>query len=233
MPDAFSQTDREVCRSMANAVATALEKANLFAAMERVNVQLTGLHQVAQLQDFDDVLIKTLESVQAVLGEESSSSIVLYDKNADTFSGYQALGFLEPYLHDQPREKGTSRYVLETKSAIYINNVSVPPVGYPPIREELMENGVKSYAAIPLKQQDEIVGVLFLALQKHFSFSPEVKKVLDLFAGQAAIAIKNAELLRKLQEEAIENTRLFGDLQEEFEFTDALSQLGQDFADLV
>lgn len=53
---------------------------------------------------------------------------------------------------------------------------------------------IKSVAGIPLNAQGEIVGVMFVNYRKRHQFDPDERQVHELFAQQAALAIKNAEV---------------------------------------
>jgi PAS domain S-box-containing protein len=58
---------------------------------------------------------------------------------------------------------------------------------------------IKSLAAIILRAEDEIVGLMFLNYRTPQRFSAIEKKIMETFAAQAAIAIKNSRLIEKLR----------------------------------
>ncbi|MBN1873933.1 MAG: GAF domain-containing protein [Anaerolineae bacterium] len=62
------------------------------------------------------------------------------------------------------------------------------------IREE-----IKSTATIPLMAANEVVGALFVNYRVPQSFSQHQRELIELFAGQAAIAIRNTRLLEQRQ----------------------------------
>ncbi|MCP4603510.1 MAG: GAF domain-containing protein, partial [Proteobacteria bacterium] len=77
---------------------------------------------------------------------------------------------------------------------IYLDDIKKPLAGCPTIRGASTEQNIKSFAALPLERQNQLIGVLFAYLQVPISFSAGVKRVLELFAAQAAIAIENTRL---------------------------------------
>lgn len=58
---------------------------------------------------------------------------------------------------------------------------------------------IKSLAALILKVESEIVGLMFLNYRTQQKFSSIEKKIMETFASHAAIAIKNSRLIEKLR----------------------------------
>lgn len=195
----FGAPDAESMQTFANQVAVAFENVQI---MQKLDRQLESLHRVVQSQSLDEVLDQTLEGVNSILGSGTSSSINLYDATSDTFDLSRATGPLKIMLEVPPRADGTGRYVLKAGQPLYLDDVKNPPAGRPTIRDALHEvNPFRSFAALPLKGQERTVGVLFVNCQTPVSFSAALRRVLELFAGQAAIAIENTQLLKETAEE--------------------------------
>jgi len=57
----------------------------------------------------------------------------------------------------------------------------------------------KSMAALILRTEDEVVGLMFLNYRRPQKFSQIEKKIMETFASQAAIAIKNSRLIEQLR----------------------------------
>jgi GAF domain-containing protein len=81
---------------------------------------------------------------------------------------------------------------VTTGKSLYLHDVINPPDGCPRIRDQVIALGIKSFAAIPLKRHEQIVGVLFINSQKTLNFDDETKRILEMFAGHAGIAIEIA-----------------------------------------
>ncbi|MBN1660623.1 MAG: GAF domain-containing protein [Anaerolineae bacterium] len=196
--NAFDEQDRRLLETLASQVSQAVRNARLFETRRRLESQLERLHQVVQEQNLSMVLDRIVEGIADILGEGTSPTINLYSEKTGKFSQCHACGPLRKELEVPPRQKGTGRYVVKTGEALYLDDVLNPPPGCPTVRRASTEKmGIKSFAAIPLKRQDEIVGVLFVNIQRSLSFSPEVRRVLELFAGQAAIAIHVSQYLER------------------------------------
>jgi GAF domain-containing protein/HAMP domain-containing protein len=66
-----------------------------------------------------------------------------------------------------------------------------------PIAEKL---GIVSYLVVPLRTRSGIIGVLELATRQRHTFPPEEVDFFTTLAGQAAVAIENAQLFAQAQE---------------------------------
>ncbi len=200
-PNAFDQHDQMLLESLAALVGQAVQNARQFDTRQRLETQLESLYEVVQEQRLESVLDRIVKSIREIFGERITPTINLYNQANDKFSRTAAGGPLSRDLQASPRPGGTGRFVIDTKSPLYIDDVSNPPAGCPTIREEYKRLGIQSFAAIPLRRRDQTVGVLYVNSQERLTFSPEIKRVLQLFAGQAAIAIHiRQDLERKISE---------------------------------
>ena len=207
--NAFDEDDLRLLEAVASQAVIAIENARLFSSSQSLAAQLEKLHEVtasiSEKRDPEKVLLEILNSVNTILGEGTSSSMNLYDKTRDDLYQYRAAGpWREELLKTPPRPSGTGRHVIKTGKPIYIEDVRQPPRDHPNIRQEAIDRGVKSFAALPLKRGEDIVGIVFANLPREFRFSPEIRRVLELFANQAAIAIENARLYQSLERKITE-----------------------------
>lgn len=197
----FDEHDLRLLETLGLQVTQAIRNARLYRAQERLSIQLERLHQVVQEEGLQVVLDRIVEGVCAILGEGVSPTINLYREDTGKFGQRHACGPLTDSLRDLPRPAGTGAHVVATREPLYLDDVFTPPDGCPTIRQESIERGVVSFAAIPLIRERQIVGALFVNSQKAVKFSTEIKRILELFGGQAAIAIHvHQELERKICE---------------------------------
>lgn len=210
-PRQFTDNERKLIATLALQAASALETARLYDKLSR---QIADLHQMVQEADTQRVLERVLEGIAQLLGEGSSACISLYNPDTHQYYGYYAAGVLQDYLQDvPPRSGGTGAYVMQTGQPLYLDDVRQTPEGVPTIRPESIARGVIAFAALPLRWRERIVGLLFVNLQKPLHFSDEIKRILELYASQAAIALVNA--------------RLYEDLQRRIRYLSALNQISQ------
>ncbi len=79
---------------------------------------------------------------------------------------------------------------------------------------------LRTYLAVPLRQQGELIGTLIARRIEVRPFTPAQIKLLETFADQAVIAIENVRLFKELDERTNELTRSVGELK-------ALGEVGQ------
>jgi signal transduction histidine kinase/CheY-like chemotaxis protein len=65
--------------------------------------------------------------------------------------------------------------------------------------DELMRHGWRSMVAVPLRHEDEIVGMLTVRRKTEGAVAAHTISLLETLAGQSAVAIHNARLFRELQ----------------------------------
>jgi len=78
--------------------------------------------------------------------------------------------------------------------------------------------GLKSLLCVPLLAGDKILGVLSTYTTKPHHFTEKEKKILSLFASEAAIAIENARLVRSIQESYINTLKTLGAIVDAFDW---------------
>jgi PAS domain S-box-containing protein len=70
-----------------------------------------------------------------------------------------------------------------------------------PTRRFVVREAITSTAAIPLRTEHEIMGLMFINYRTPQPFGPEQQELIELFAHQAAIAIRNARVYAALKRE--------------------------------
>ena len=215
----FDHEQKRLIELFASQAAIAIRNARLFQQlyeyMQSLNGQMQALHAVAQKQNIEDVLQQILFGINKIFGVKTSSSINLYDENQNTFKAYQAAGPLKEYLMKVPPRTlgkgGTGRFIIETKNSLYLDDVQKPPKDTPTVRQESIDQGIRSFAALPLKRDSHVLGVLFVNSQKPIVFTDGIKGILELFASQAAIAIENNRLYEQ-RDRSINDKQALNDL---------------------
>jgi len=190
-PRNFNDTERSFLSTLATQAALAIQNAKRISMLKGFEEFLKNL--IIKEQDQEGALANIACGIREILGEGVSPTINLYDEDTDRFGSCHAYGPLANELQESPRDiGGTGRYVLRSRLPLYINDVHNPPKGCPTIRQRSIDLGVCSFAAIPLKRQSNIFGVLFINSQVPIYFDDEFKRLLAIFASQAATAIEIA-----------------------------------------
>jgi signal transduction histidine kinase/putative methionine-R-sulfoxide reductase with GAF domain len=172
----------------------------------------SGIALISSKKQLNEVLKVIAESVLEVFSADIVT-LYQYDQKRDEFMGFPVtIGHLyQPeFVRRKPGQNDVAYQVVRKKANYYSEDVINDPVmsrkDYP--RTEgtkehfIFREKVLSSAAILLKQDKEVVGVMFINYRRFVQFSKEKQYLMDIYASYAAIAIKNArdkeELTKKL-----------------------------------
>ena len=164
--------------------------------------------EIASDLDIESLLQSISEKATAIV-DASACGFSIYnpDRNVLEYTAYTGFDEL-PEVTDVYPGEGLSGRVWETRETLTVHNYSE--------WDGRLENWteVSNYylAGIPVSWGDEILGVLEVALDPNNSLSINQLETLELFATQAAIALKNARLFRdeKLRRNEADTLREIG-----------------------
>jgi GAF domain-containing protein/CheY-like chemotaxis protein len=202
-PGFYDEEDARVATIFASQAAVAMENAHLFSEMERRLNELDKLHRASGIMtsklDLDQVLEEVVALAAEVAGADNTSLVLVEDGGALTQSVEQCSGAFQgiPPLHQRARPEGTTRQVIASGEPLVFQKVD----GGGEHNPYLLQAGVASYAGLPLKTKERVVGVLFVHSLAPCTFEDRIP-LLMTFANQAAIAIENVRLLQHAQERA-------------------------------
>lgn len=191
----FTSNDLELMEIFTGQIATALENADpegeanyqrdILEALHEASLRLTSSLELPAV--LDEILNQAL-----VLNEADDAHIFLYDGRKLSFGAARWVDERKSEPYSEPREDGITYTVARTGEKIVSENVNKHP-----LFKEWMWGG--AIASLPLRINDQVVGVMNIAYEDPHPFSLSEIQVLELFAVQAAIALQNA---RKFHESA-------------------------------
>jgi GAF domain-containing protein/ActR/RegA family two-component response regulator len=216
--DAFSERDLKLVEAIAGLVVVANENNRLFDEQEDRAIRLASLLQVTTMisaapTDLDDVLDLVVRSLSRIFADNECLIRLFEEGSSARIVKVVATNRLSPEERGfAPRTHGINRFIVTERRPYYNEDtLRPPPLELPPVREETIQRGVRAVAALPLLSEHEIIGILFLNLRMPHQFSQNDKQILELFAAQAAVAIRNARNIqagREAQERAAEADKL-------------------------
>ncbi len=149
--------------------------------------------------DLENILAVFLEQVAAQLGVDGAD-VLLLDPSTNILSLAAGRGFrvkASQQAHQRLGEGHAGRAALERRT-VTVDNLR--GVGSPLQRTGLLvQEDFVSYVAVPLIAKDHVIGVLEVFHRGHLEPDPEWNRFLEALAGQAAIAVDNAQLFENLQ----------------------------------
>ncbi|RKG88477.1 FHA domain-containing protein, partial [Corallococcus sp. CA053C] len=179
----------------------------------RARERLRILQEVAKLlsvtDDFDTLLGKVLDLAFQILHVDRGVILLLDEQT----------GKLEPRV--SKTAEGTAvrgpifsqnivDYVLRRSvAALFSDAVNDPRLD---AAQSIIFSSIRASMCVPLKPRDEVLGVLYVDnLSTPNRFSEDDLDFLVAFAGQAALALENARLYRRIEEETVQRMQLIMD----------------------
>jgi GAF domain-containing protein/anti-sigma regulatory factor (Ser/Thr protein kinase) len=227
-PHQFSDSEKDTIRLFGHQAAIAIYNSRLYQeAMNRAEA-LGTLHRLSptlvSVTDTPDslkaVLHQIAQSAQDVL-DADLIDLYEYSEKSDEY-GLPPVQVGERYNPTVPKD------VIHEDDVVCVIVKSRQPQYYPQAQEEstllqpytvvrkdappqrfIVREKLRSTAAIPLIVGTEIVGVLFANYRNPQTFPPPQRELIELFASQAAIAIRNARLFQQTQEQIKHLSALF------------------------
>jgi PAS domain S-box-containing protein len=92
------------------------------------------------------------------------------------------------------------REVLQTRKPLVIDDARRHSL-LDPVREAVDKQGISAMAVVPMMSEGEVVGVLFLRAMARSAFAPREIGFLSIVANATAVALRNAQLVGRVQTE--------------------------------
>ncbi len=194
----FTRDQLKAFSAIADQAATALEKARLFQETEERARQLQILNEISKelssTLDLESVLIRIMKSAVDILNTEAGSLFLVEEETGDLVFRVVEGGALSLVGEHIPAGSGIVGAAAASGEPVISNEASHDPLFYDDVDQETRFT-TQSLLAVPLRLQDESIGVLEVINKKDGSqFNTDDAALLTTFAAQAAIAIQNASL---------------------------------------
>lgn len=210
---AYAEEDERFLLTLAGQLAIAIQRARLFQTVERQLNRLQTLRSIdrtiSSSLDIDVTLNILLEHATNQL-EVDAASILLLDPTSKTLHFKAEKGFHSQalrYTHLLIGKGYAGKAVLENRP-LHVPDLNQDPGEFKdtPVLED--ENFI-FYYGLPLNFKGNIQGVLELYHRSSKSINNDWKHFADTLAGQAAIAIDNAEMFENLQSANLELSQAY------------------------
>jgi len=201
----YQPSEEEVSSSqlLAERAATALENTRLFEETNHNLMQIQALHLIDQAitssVDLNFILNILLEKTRSQLGVDASS-VLIFDPNTQILNYAAGIGFLTSALQGTHLMLGQSYAGMAglNKQIVHVDHMQTNKSDF--LRSPYFKSeGFEVYYGVPLVAKDQLKGVLEIFHRSVLDVTPGWLSFLDAFAGQAAIAIDNAQLVSDLK----------------------------------
>lgn len=204
IPDStfLDETDREALAVFADQLAVGMQNGRLYdEALDRLR-QLEALRTIdraiSSSISIDFVLSVILEQARSRLGVDAAD-ILLLDRNERVLLLGAREGFgTEALAHTRlPLGEGYAGKIAADRRLIVLRDLSEEPDAFA-ASPSFASEGFVAYAGAPLVARDELLGVLELYKRTPLEAPASWGSFFEAIAGQAAIALENAELFSGL-----------------------------------
>jgi GAF domain-containing protein/anti-sigma regulatory factor (Ser/Thr protein kinase) len=216
-PRPFSDRQIELSTTFADQAGIAIENVRLFEEVQertrqlaRTVSELEALGAVSQAVSSSlevKVVLQRILEHACTMSDAGGGAIYAFDKLQGWFTleaGHNMSPQLIEAVRQHPIHLGESVVggCAARREAVQIPDlVQATPH---PLYETHIRAGVRSLLAVPLILQGEVLGALAVRRMRPGAFAPETVSLLQAFANQSAIALRNARLFREIEEKSRE-----------------------------
>jgi GAF domain-containing protein/ActR/RegA family two-component response regulator len=200
----WSREDAELAELLANQAATAIRNASLFRAAavraSRLRTLVTLNQLVSSSLDRDTVLAGIARAAAEIMQAPFVSFWVVDHASRTLVVGARSDGGVggELRVDRLPMDEGATGWVASRRQRLDIPEIESDARFV--ARAWARAAGYRSFHGVPILFEGALLGVLSLLGREPFRFDADDLEVLDAFVGQAAIAIRNAQLYREARE---------------------------------
>lgn len=193
----FVDDEIQLCEQAASQAVLALAKTQAFEAEQQRNAELEALRKanlsITSSLDLNQVLDQILQQALSMVDGQDAHIFLVEDHDL-TFGAARWIGDSQSKVFKQPRKDGITYSVARSGLRIVVEDVNSHP---------LFQNWQWGGAIIglPIRVGEQIVGVMNVAYDAPHKFSKAEIRVLELMADQAAIALENANLFKRMDAE--------------------------------
>jgi GAF domain-containing protein len=220
----FTDKQIELAETFADQALIAMENARLFTDLRHRTTDLTeALEQQTATSNVLQVISSSPGNLEPVFETMLENAVRLCDAKFGTINRWdgEALHLVATYnvptafaefrkrTPFRPGPENPISQMLMTKTVIHFHNLATEQ-GYidrnPTFVAAVELGGVRTFLAVPIMKENELIGVVIVYRQEVRPFSDKQIELIKSFAAQAVIAIENARLLTELRQSLEQQT---------------------------
>lgn len=202
--DTFSKKDAELLELLAVQAAIAIRNARLFAAEQQAREEAqtlqTTMQSLTSSLELGDVLHAILVELNKVVPYDSCSILQCDNDELEILAGRGFANWdeIKNIRFSLNNPENASAEVIRERKPLILNNAPEKYSSF--LVEEIQRIEIKSWLGVPLLLNNVVVGLIALDHSDVGFFSEWHANVVQSFAQQAAIALKNARLFADVQQ---------------------------------
>lgn len=174
-------------------------------AKERLTEQQTlyNIGLMLSSADRSKEVVSTIVESAINLSGSSAGSLVLFEEESGEMVMAYSKGFSPAFARIKRwkwKAGGMTGRILDSKTPVIVPDISKDQYPHNPA---IIEEGVKSFMAIPLRAEGKIVGIIYVNDFKPRDYNEGQVSIVSLLATQATFAIENIMLLEKTEMMAV------------------------------
>jgi response regulator RpfG family c-di-GMP phosphodiesterase len=206
--NAFSKMDEENVSSLTNSLAVAIENKKNQEKVQKHLLRLSALHNIDLAINGSMDLRATLNIILSHVADQlqvDAADIILFNRFTMGFEYAAGRGFLTRIVdnHEVRQRSVLAEKVILQRKTISFEGISDPLLPSSFVTMWITE-GFCEYWGVPLIAKGEVKGVLEVFKRAEYEPDAEWLDYLETLAGQAAIAIDNADMFDNLQKSNVD-----------------------------
>lgn len=198
--NAFAAEDEQLLKTIANHIASSIERINFLQKTERTSREMSALYKTALVTSNEldsSILVKRLYEQILEFFKPDTFLLALYDHKSHEMELLMAdtTGNKLPELTNKEltiKETGLMNWVMNTRQTLVTQELRVDKLPEVAIYDEKARNG--SWLGTWLVGRDHLLGAISMQSKRSNAFDEEHKQLLVSMAGQVSIALENARL---------------------------------------
>lgn len=194
--DAFTEVDEHILTTLSNNLAISIENRSSQDKVQNQFQRLSSLHKIDKAiinsTDLSITLNLLITHVISQLGVDAAD-ILLYNWQTQSYKFAAVQGFQSKVLRYTNIEQVLAKKAIHERRIIHLESEKELPEAYP-FKKEWDNEGFNQYWGLPIIAKGIVKGVLEVYQRSENIVNLEWIDFLESLAGQAAIAIENAEI---------------------------------------
>jgi len=195
----------------AQQAAIAIENLSLLREARDQAAQMTALARASAAAvstlELGDLLERVYAEIADYLGTPPFFFVLSYDRQSELvrYELFKEQGESRPdFLNAAQAKAGLSGWIIDHGEPLYIHDLLAENAQLPATPLPLVEAVIRSWVGIPLRSQDQVIGVLSVQSLQPNVFSDRDVRFLSTLANQLAVALEKAQLFSEREQRLVE-----------------------------